>query len=64
MSNSIYGGKRELGFGMNATEIIVGMKHGFVEVTLAGENGEFRILMELDNAKRFFKEVHEQLGDP
>jgi len=56
--------RRHLGFGMNATEITVGFKKGFVEVTLYGENGEFHILMELDNAQRFFKDVHEHLGEP
>jgi len=64
MTDTIYDGRRHLGFGMNATEIMVGFKNGFVEVTLSGDNGEFRILMELDNAQRFFKDVHAQLGEP
>lgn len=56
--NGLYGG------GMNGTEIFVKYEGAFVRITLTGDNGHFEILMEVDRARRYFRDVNQQLGDP
>jgi len=45
-------------------EVQVTYEGAFVEVKVATFNGHCRILMEVDQARRYFRDVHEQLGDP
>ena len=62
MSDDLYDGINALA--MSGGEMFVQRRDAFVEVRVENPDGHATIRFHTDDAKRFFRLIHEKLGDP